>query len=307
MDKDSELSITLGTRSSDLAMSQTGIVRKKLLSSGIKSTVLKLRSRGDADLNIPLYKMKGNGVFVDELNSKVLDGTVDAVVHSAKDVPSVIDSGLEISAVMERASPEDVLISAVPLHRMPEGAIIGTSSIRRIRSLECSNRNIRTADIRGNVDSRIRKLKTGEYDGIVLAGAGLERLGINENSYPLPLDEFVPAPNQGIICVISLKNSNISRLMKTISHEQTMEEMRFERMIVESLDLGCSVPAGILCRKEIDRYVLTVRFYSLNDRRSIFLKNEVKGYEDVEAVVDNIRSMFPSDFGYQLGGRSGKK
>ena len=156
-------------------------------------------------------------------------------------------------------------------------------------------------DIRGNVDTRINKLKRGEYDGIVLARAGLDRLGITETSYSLPLDDFVPAPNQGIICVISRRNSEISRVMNKISNEQTMQEMRFERMVVEALDLGCSVPAGILCRKESDRYLLTMRFYSLRDNRSIFLKNEIKGSEDIEAVIGNIRSIFPDDFGYRLG------
>lgn len=262
---------------------------------------MKLSSKGDIDRKVPLYKMKGIGVFVEELNMKVLDGTVDAVVHSAKDVPSSIDPGLEISAVLERASPEDVLLSKYPLDRLPEGARIGTSSIRRIRSLYCSNQKIKVVDIRGNVDTRINKMKNGEYDGIVLARAGLDRLGIKETSYSLSTDEFVPAPNQGIICIITRRNSGISDIMNKISSERTMQEMRFERMVVESLDLGCSVPAGILCRKESDRYVLTARFYSLNDTRSIFLKNEIKGSEDIESVVGNIRSIFPDDFGYRLG------
>ena len=301
MDRHDWEKITLGTRSSNLALAQTDLVRSELLSYGISSEIIKLRSRGDIDRNSPLYEMKGTGVFVEELNSKVLDGTVSAVVHSAKDVPSSIHPDLEISAVLQRASPEDVLVSRTPLDNLPEGSRIGTSSIRRMRSLACSNQKIKVVHIRGNVDTRISKLKNGEYDGIVLARAGLERLGINETSYPLPPDEFVPAPNQGIICIISRRNSEISRIMNKISDEQTMQEMKFERMVVEALDLGCSVPAGILCRKDSDRYVLTVRFYSLNDSRSIFLKNEIKGSEDIEAVVGNIRSIFPDDFGYRLG------
>lgn len=293
--------IMLGSRSSDLAIAQAELVRSELLSLGIVSEIVKLSSSGDMDRSVPLYSMKGTGVFVEELNRKVLDGSVSAVVHSAKDVPSSIHPDLEISAVLERASPEDVLVSRFPLNGLPEGAKIGTSSIRRIRSLACSNRKIEAVDIRGNVDTRINKLKRGEYDGIVLARAGLDRLGITETSYSLPLDDFVPAPNQGIICVISRRNSEISRVMNKISNEQTMQEMRFERMVVEALDLGCSVPAGILCRKESDRYLLTMRFYSLRDNRSIFLKNEIKGSEDIEAVIGNIRSIFPDDFGYRLG------
>ena len=307
MNHKTESIITLGTRSSDLAMSQARLVRSGLELAGIDSTIIKLSSRGDMNRSTPLYEMEGNGVFVDELNSRVLDGTVDAVVHSAKDVPSSIDPGLEISAVLKRASPEDVLISSVPLESMHKGATIGTSSVRRMRAIVMANPHIQAVSIRGNVDTRLRKFKNGEYDGIVLARAGLERLGIDENFYLLPIDEFVPAPNQGIICVISRKNSDVSGIMRKISHEQTMEEMKLERTIVESLELGCSLPAGILCRKESDRYVITVRFYSLNDSRSIFLKNEVKGLEDVESVVDNIRSMFPQDFGYRLGGLTGKR
>jgi len=301
LDKHNEESITLGSRSSKLAIAQTDLVRSELHSIGINSKIMKLSSKGDIDRSVPLYKLKGTGVFVEELNSKVLDGTVSAVVHSAKDVPSSIHQDLEISAVLKRSSPEDVLVSSDPLDRLPEGSRIGTSSIRRMRSLACSNQKIKVVDIRGNVDTRISKLKNGEYDGIVLARAGLERLGIDETSYSLSTDEFVPAPNQGIICIISRRNSEISRIMNKISDEQTMQEMKFERMVVEALDLGCSVPAGILCRKESDRYVLTVRFYSLNDSRSIFLKNEIKGSEDIEAVVGNIRSIFPDDFGYRLG------
>ncbi|WP_393971650.1 hydroxymethylbilane synthase [Oxyplasma meridianum] len=301
MNKHDEEDISLGSRSSHLAIAQTKMVRSELLSLGINSKIVKLSSKGDIDRSVPLYRMKGTGVFVEELNNKVLDGTVEAVVHSAKDVPSLIHPDLEISAVLERAPPEDVLISKFPLGELPEGSKIGTSSIRRIRSLVCSNQKINAVDIRGNVDTRISKLKKGEYDGIVLAKAGLERLGIKENSYSLPTDEFVPAPNQGIICIISRRNSEISRIMNKISHEQTMQEMRIERKVVEELDLGCSVPAGILCRKESDRYVLTVRFYSLKDRRSIFLKNEIRGPEDVDAIVDNIKVIFPDDFGYRLG------
>jgi hydroxymethylbilane synthase len=216
-------------------------VHRALVKLGIEATLQIIKTSGDAFTDKP-FRDAGIGVFVREIDELMLEGVVDIAVHSMKDIPTKRPPELEIAAVLPRASPYDVLVSEVPLG---EGAVIGTSSLRRRAQVARHCPHYRVKDIRGNVDTRLMKLRKGEYDGIILAEAGLERLETEVTTKRLP---FVPSPNQGIIAVVAQKETEASTALRELNHEATMIEGIAERIIMEVLGGGCLVPLGILAR-----------------------------------------------------------
>ena len=292
--------MTLGTRGSKLAIAQTEMVRARLVETGVAAEIIEHASLGDRSLGKPLYEMKGVGVFVRELNDKIISGEIDAAVHSAKDIPSRIDESLEISAVLERGPFRDVLVAKQPLEDIESGSVIGTSSIRRIKELGVVRPDIRTSNIRGNIQTRLSRYYEGRFDGIVLAEAALERLSVNDGHYVLDESSFVPAPNQGIIAVISRRGSRASEQLKIVDHAITRKNMEIERRIIEELDLGCSTPVGILSRTEGNRHRVTARFFSIGGNEFTDFVEDVSGKEDLDDLIIRMRREIPPDYGYGL-------
>ncbi|MEM0139470.1 MAG: hydroxymethylbilane synthase [Ferroplasma sp.] len=251
--------LILGTRNSKLAMIQANMVKQRLEALGKDVEIRPFVSSGDLNKKIPLYKMSSTGVFVDELNTKIINGEIDIAVHSSKDIPSYIDEKLEISAVLKRDDYRDVLISHKPLSEMGGEESIGTSSMRRIMELHTVNPDVQVKDIRGNIDTRLLKYMRRNFDGIIMAKAAYDRMKLDTEHYVLEEDQFVPSPNQGIIAIVSRKDSEISGLMKEINDKDTYEDMELERCLVNELKLGCSMPVGILSHNK----QLLARFYSL--------------------------------------------
>jgi len=241
----------IGTRGSKLAILQTEKVRKRLKELGYEPLIKAVQSLGDVMTDRGLYEMPEKGVFVKKLDMLLLQGKIDLAVHSMKDIPLERDERLETSAVLPRDSPYDALVSKYRLDEMPEGAVIGTSSVRRkFQFLNCMDSRrveVTIKDIRGNVDTRIKKFRRGEYDGVILAEAGLKRLNAAADiDYErLDCDPFVPSPNQGIIAVVTRKSSEESEILKAVDDPKTRMEAEVENEVLEVIGGGCSLPVGV--------------------------------------------------------------
>lgn len=243
--------IRIGTRKSKLALAQTDMAAAELKKSfpDIEIEIVPITTRGDKVLHKPLSEMGGKGVFVGEIEAALQSGEIDLAVHSAKDLPAELGTGLEISGVLPRGNYRDVLVTLAGIQLdKGEEVVIGTGSERRRANLRRHLPNAVFRDIRGNVDTRLAKLKNGEYDGIVLAAAGLERLGIEESQdwkfTPFDFNRFLPAPCQGIIAMECREGSHAAECVQKISHFDTWLSFEAEREIVSLLGGDCSVPLG---------------------------------------------------------------
>ncbi len=239
--------IVVGTRGSKLALAQTEKVVKKLEEEGYKPEIKIIKSMGDIMKDKPLHEFKGVGAFVRTLDSALADGKVDIVVHSYKDVPSDRVEGTLIAAVLERESPCDAFISrnGKSLDELEENSLIGTSSLRRRAQLKRYREDLRFENLRGNLDTRLRKLRDGLYDAIVVAEAGLIRLNlVDKIDYQrLNPEIFVPSANQGIIAVATRVGEE--DLVSFMNHEKTDLEAKVEREVIKGLGVGCAVPVGV--------------------------------------------------------------
>ena len=292
--------IRIGTRPSRLAIRQAEMVSSLLNLNGFETEIVAIKSTGDQDNTTPLYESKGTGVFVEEINRAVIENRVDLAVHSAKDLPSCLPEGLKVLAVLPREDPSDVLVSKEPLMKMPPGSVIGTSSMRRIRELNMVRGDLKTANIRGNLDTRLNKQLTGEYDGIIVAKAGLKRLELKVDVHDLNTDDFLPAPNQGIIAVVGKPDSSFILATAKINHSETMEIYNVERHIVSSLNLGCSMPVGMLCTKTDIGFNVKCRFYSNFIREFKEFRLSFSNLEAVEELINNIKNKVPASYGYSF-------
>ena len=257
------MTIKIGTRKSRLALAQTEMLIKTLKNRfpNIEIKTVYISTTGDKTLDKPLAALGGKGVFIKELEMSLLSGETDVAVHSAKDLPTKIADGLEISAVLPRGSYDDVFVTRNDFE-IKDGFVIGTGSLRRKLFAEKIFPNAKFKDIRGNVDTRLKKLLNGEYDALVLAKAGLERLDLcNGEDYtvtPFDTDEFLPAPCQGIVAIESRKNSEVSKMLAEISDKNTMLSFETERQVLHSLNADCSTPVGAISKVENDRITLSL-------------------------------------------------
>lgn len=247
--------LCFGTRGSKLALWQTTYVMT-LLQAAHPSLTLDssiINTRGDQILDTPLPLIGGKGVFTAELEAALHAKRIDCAVHSLKDLPTEQPSGLVIGAIPERANPADVLISrhGLTLDQLPHGAVIGTSSHRRAAQIRHHRPDLMMRDIRGNVDTRIRKAldPNGDYDAIVLAHAGLARLGyLDVVTQILDLELMLPAPSQGAIAVQTRDDQAIVELLGAIHHAETALAVTAERAFLAGLGGGCSLPIGAYAR-----------------------------------------------------------
>ena len=239
------MSLRIGTRGSALALAQTNRVVGMLADRGIETEIVTIATEGDTATGVPLHAIGAQGVFVRALDDAILRGEIDAAVHSMKDIPAARPAGLTCPAVLKRDSPADFLVHECPLD---EVSVIGSSSTRRRAQLLRSNPAFIVKQLRGNVDTRIRKLREGQYDAIVLAEAGLERLGLTLPGEPLPTDRFVPSPNQGTIAVVCRDDPAVAGAFAALDHAPTRLDVEIERAVMEEVGGGCFTPQGIYCR-----------------------------------------------------------
>ena len=239
------MSITIGTRGSKLALAQTETVMKKLSALGIASEKIIINTLGDSTTQVPLHAIGGQGVFVRALDDAILAGEIDCAVHSMKDIPAYRPHGLFTAAVLKRDSPADYIAHNGSLDKV---TLIGTSSTRRKAQLLRHDPDLTIKDLRGNVDTRIRKLNEGEYDAIILAEAGLTRLDMRIPGERFPPEKFVPSPNQGTIAVVSRADPSLMEVLSVLDHPETRTDVLIERAVMEQLGGGCYTPLGIYCR-----------------------------------------------------------
>jgi len=238
--------IRIGTRGSMLALYQANLVAQKIEKLGIKTEIIKISSKGDTTTT-PLRMSKEYGIFTKKINENLLNDNIDLAVHSMKDLPTEIEPELEISAVLERGPVEDFFYSRYTLDTLPKGSKVGTSSERRRNFLKLFRNDIELIDIRGNIDTRIEKLRNGQIDGIVLAYAGISRLGLNLKGEMLNPDIFIPQANQGAIAIVSRKNT-FNYISKNINDEKSFVLTSIERDALKVINAGCHSSIGILAR-----------------------------------------------------------
>jgi len=258
-----EGAITVGSRASALALRQTGLAVEALRRArpGTPVRVVEFSTQGDRDLERPLPELGGKGVFTAELQSALLAGRIDLAVHSLKDLPTEQTAGLVVAAVLERADPGDVLVSRSrrPLGGLPHGCAIGTSSTRRAAQIAALRPDARLRELRGNVQTRVRKAldPDGPYDAIVLAAAGLARLGladaVTERFAP---ERLLPAPGQGAIALQCAAERPVREVAAALNHEPTWLAVTAERAFLAGLEGGCSAPVAAYARLEAGTLVL---------------------------------------------------
>jgi len=237
--------VTIGTRGSKLALAQTRTVVGKLADLGIDAKFEIIATQGDTTTGVPLHEIGGQGVFVRALDDAILEGRIDCAVHSMKDIPAFRPLGLVTAAILERDSPADF---AAYNDTFESVRVLGTSSTRRRAQLLRHNPDLTIKDLRGNVDTRLRKLAEREYDAILLAEAGLERLGLQVRGDRLDPAKFVPSPNQGTIAVVARADPSLQEVLAMLDHARTRDDVMAERAVMEELGGGCFTPLGIFCR-----------------------------------------------------------
>ena len=246
------MKIRLGTRGSRLALVQAEEVATGLRAGGAEVEVVTIRTSGDRLAQAALADFGGKGLFVKEVEEALLAGTVDVAVHSLKDMPAALPLGLCLPAFPPRDDPADVLVTRLggALADLPPGAVVGTSSLRRGVLLRRLRGDLRPAPIRGNVDTRLGKLRDGQYDAIVLALAGLRRLGhTTARAHALPLDVFPPAPGQGILGVEARADDRrVLELLRRVDHTETRIQAEAERAFLLRLGAGCHTAVAGLAR-----------------------------------------------------------
>ncbi|MFD1850136.1 hydroxymethylbilane synthase [Oceanobacillus bengalensis] len=279
--------IVVGSRRSNLALTQTRWVIEQLKKAGIPNEfeVQEIVTKGDKILDVTLSKVGGKGLFVKEIEQAMYNKEIDFAVHSMKDMPSVMPEGLVISCVPVREDPRDAVISKnnIPLMELPKGAIVGTSSLRRAAQILATREDINIKWIRGNIETRIRKLQEEDYDAIILAASGLKRAGLSEGvvtEYIEP-EVVVPAVGQGALAIECREDDHEMReILETINDEYTTRTVTAERMFLNLLEGGCQVPIGGYAYLEKDDIVLTA-IVGTPDGKTI-LKETVRGTDPKE-------------------------
>ena len=266
--------LRIGTRGSLLAKWQAESVRKQLFASaGVEAEIIIIKTAGDKMQQVPLTQLGGKGIFIKELEDALLDESIDLAVHSVKDIPTEVPRGLSFPAVCRRDDIRDCLISPTgsTLENLRPGARVGTSSLRRRAQLLRLRPDLDIRELRGNVDTRLRKVGDGEYDAIVLAKAGLDRLGLSQRiSETFAPELFMPAVGQGAIAVETRLNDNeTGDLLSKLDDPETRAAIITERALLGALQGGCQVPIGAWARIERGEMVLEACVTSVDGQQHV--------------------------------------
>ncbi|MEK6575956.1 MAG: hydroxymethylbilane synthase [Nitrospirota bacterium] len=275
MEGKKDMEAIIGTRGSLLAVTQATWVKKELEKNftGLKINLKKIKTMGDKILDVPLAKVGGKGLFVKEIEDALLRGEVDIAVHSMKDLPADIPQGLIISAVTFREDPSDVLISrdGKGLSELPVEARIGTSSLRRISQLLHFRTDLMMIQLRGNLDTRLKKLDKGDVDAIILAAAGVKRMGWESRiTEYITHDISLPATGQGALGIETRESdTTINGMVARLNHPETSRCVTAERTFLGKLQGGCQVPIAALARIEGDQMVMEGLVASIDGKRLV--------------------------------------
>ncbi len=294
--------IRIGTRGSRLALWQAEHVQRELEKTGVTTEIVVIKTRGDLEQNLSLQKLEGKGFFTREIEQALLEERIDLAVHSMKDLPTTPPEGLVISAVSYREDPADWLLirresvrEGKPL-KLGSGARVGTSSNRRKAQLFDLRPDLELVDIRGNVPTRLRKLAEGQFDAIVLAAAGLIRLGIVLADFEvLPLNprEFVPAPAQGVLAMQTrIEDHETRKALLPLHHAEVAAVTNVERTILHLLEGGCHLPLGVYCERDPhgNFHVWTALAEAWNQPLRRLQHSSSTSYKLAETIVKRLRT-----------------
>jgi hydroxymethylbilane synthase len=267
---------TVGTRGSKLALAQTNRTLQQIKQQrpDVDFKLKIIKTMGDKEHGKPLFSIDCKGIFEKEIDQEVVSGTIDFAVHSLKDVPIVEQqTGTVLAAIPRRDSPCDVFISKdkIKLAALPRGAVVGTGSLRRLAEIKYVRPDLNVEPIRGNVDTRIGKVRKGELAGIIIAEAGLERMNITtEITERLSLEQFPSAAGQGAIAIVAKEgNIEVMDVLRSVEDKAARAEITAERSLVLKLEGGCRVPIGAVAQAEGNNLTLYGSIFSLSDRKKI--------------------------------------
>jgi hydroxymethylbilane synthase len=282
------VTIRIGTRGSQLALWQANEVSKQLSERGYRPEIVPFKTTADKRQDVPLASIGGKGLWVKELEEALLRGEIDMAVHSLKDVPSIIGDEFVLAAFLERADPRDawVHIERKPIASLPSGAIVGTSAPRRRAQLRALYPHLRIDDIRGNVDTRINKLRSGLFDGAILAAAGLHRLGrSSEITSYFSTDEMLPACGQGIVAIETLRDA--AAVASSINHAPTALAAHCERGVLQKFGtlLDCYSACAVHATFDEGNITLRAFFGELEGDRAIRVSRSGR---DADVLIDEV-------------------
>jgi len=268
----------VGARGSQLSLAQTNwvIAELKKKSPQTEFDIVPIKTKGDTDAR-PLFTINQKGIFEKEIDRAVAERTVDFAVHSLKDVPADLPEELVLACIPKREPPNDIFISkdGSTLNSIKKGAVIGTSSLRRAVQITRMRPDVTVKPIRGNIETRIKKVGDGNFDAIVLAEAGIGRLGLDVQFEKLSLDRFPPSPGQGALAIVTRRDDNeLIDILKKIEDTSSRNVVEAERSLSLFVDSGCRFPVGALAEQKGDRLTLTVTVYSIDGTKSIMVKKD---------------------------------
>jgi hydroxymethylbilane synthase len=294
--------LIIGTRGSELALWQANFVKDSLAEIGVNAELKIIKTQGDRILNLGFDKLEGKGFFTKELEEELLAGTIDIAVHSHKDLPTENPPGLIIAAVSEREDPSELLLilkDCVDVHQklsLKFGAIVGTSSNRRKAQLLAYRPDLEIKDLRGNVPTRIHKLHNESYDAIMIAKAGVSRLGLDLSEFrveQLTPNELIPAPAQGVLAIqIRENDKELFDLLQNLNHPSVAEELAVERTVLKLFGGGCHLPLGCYCRREDGLFQV---FTSKADEGDEFPDRLFVQAENTDGLAERIVAKFDKD------------
>lgn len=269
--------LVVGSRASKLAMAQTQSIRDELKKFYPASDfeIKTIKTTGDNIPDAALAKIGDKGLFTKEIEEALLKGEIDFAVHSMKDLPTELPPGLKIAAVTKREDPSDVLVSSrcFTLKTLPKNCRVGTSSLRRRAQLLYAREDLNVLDLRGNLDTRIKKLEQGAYDAIVLAHAGIKRLGLKLNLSVIPTEEMLPQAGQGALSIeICQGREDVEELVKTLDDADCHLSIDAERSLLRGLEGGCQVPIGVYAKINGNDINIKAGVFSLDGRRAVILE-----------------------------------
>lgn len=288
--------LIIGSRGSILALKQAELIKKKLeKNNGDFNIEIKvIKTSGDMNLTVSLQSTSLKDMFVKEIEQELLDGKIDLAVHSMKDMPIKMPEGLILAGVIDRADKRDVLLSRnnEKLEELKSGAIIGTSSLRRLIQIKKLRTDIEVKEIRGNIHTRIKKMESGDYDALILAAAGLKRVGLESKiDYYFSEKELMPAPAQGALCIQCRKSDKeLIEFFKKIEDEKQLKEVRAEREFARLLNAGCKTPIGASAK--IEKGILKMDVVYFDGEKTIKLsqsKKEESYLEIAKILADKVK------------------
>ncbi len=291
--------LVIATRGSQLALWQSNHIKAVLeeQNPGLEVELNVIVTTGDRIQDKALSKIGGKGLFLIELEETMLRGEAQIAVHSLKDVPTVMPDGLLLAAITEREDCRDALLSQkyANIDSLPQGAVVGTSSLRRRMQIEKLRPDLVIKDLRGNVDTRIRKLKEGEFDAIILAAAGINRLSLLDavkHVYPISLEEMVPSMGQGALGIEAVNDAEVLKIVAGLEDEYSRIETTIERSFVDELEGGCQVPIGVNASVLEDGNVSIKAVLGLPDGTEMLSDSKITSKKDYQSVGREMAAEF---------------